>query len=58
MGVSPTYADTLNQTSMFYAAKDGRLDMIDLLTKNGCQANHIDTYGQTPIFYASREGHI
>lgn len=45
MGVSPSQPDTLNQTTLYYAAREGKSGLIDFLVENGCNANHIDTYG-------------
>ena len=58
MGVKPNMTDSLNQTALYYAARDGKNNIIEYLIHHGCNVNHIDTYGQTPIFYASREGNI
>jgi ankyrin repeat protein len=58
MGVNPTQPDTLNQTTMYYASREGKNQLIDFLVENGCNVNHIDTYGQTPFFYATREGRL
>lgn len=53
-----SFEDSLNQTCLFYASRDGRSDLVELLLANGCKANHSDSYGQTSFFYACREGHI
>lgn len=58
MGVNPGQPDTLNQTPLYYAIREGKNQLADYLILNGCNINHIDTYGQTPIFYAAREGHL
>jgi len=58
MGVKPCTPDTLNQTPLYYSAREGKNNLVEFLVKNGCAVNHIDTYGQTPIFYACREGHL
>ena len=58
MGVNPAQPDTLNQTTMYYCCREGKIQLLEFLIENGCNVNHIDTYGQTPIFYASREGRI
>lgn len=44
-GVDPIANDTLNQTPLFYASREGKLALVDLFLKNGCQPNHLDTYG-------------
>ena len=59
LGVKPDQPDTLNQTALYYASREGKLQLIDFLVKEGnCKVNHVDTYGQSPMFYAAREGHI
>lgn len=58
MGVKASQPDTLNQTALYYASREGHNRVIDFLVKNGCDVNHIDTYGQTPVFYAVREGNL
>lgn len=30
---------------MFYAAREGHVDVIKLLLQHGCNPNHVDTYG-------------
>ena len=57
-GVDPCYNDTLNQSALFYASREGNLSLVDYLIKLGCVPNHMDNYGQTSIFYAAREGHV
>jgi hypothetical protein len=57
-GVSLTAIDTLQQTALFYAARDGKLKVLTLLVESGCSANHKDQYGQTPLYYASRENRL
>ena len=65
-GVLATYTDTLNQTVLYYAAREGKVNCVDMLLKQGkcvygngigCNVNHRDQYGQTPLYYAAREGH-
>lgn len=43
---------------MYYAAKDGKLKLIQFLIMQGVEVNTIDTYGQNPIFYAVDQGHL
>lgn len=57
-GVDPKQQDSLNQTPLYYAVREGHFDLIDWLIEKGLNVNHIDTYGQTPIFYCIREGNI
>lgn len=53
-GVSPNYSDILNQTVLFYIAREGKINCVDYLVNLGCNVNHKDEYGQTPIYYAAR----
>ena len=57
-GTSLTAADTLDQTALFYAARDGKKKIVDMLLEAGCNPNHRDQYGQTPIYYAARENQL
>ena len=58
-GVDAKKEDTLKQTPLFYAARQGNQDIVTFLCKEGGdQVNRQDKYGQTPIYYAVREGHI
>jgi len=52
----PCLPDALNQTSLYYAVREGHAEVIDWLISKGLNVNHVDTYGQTPIFYCIREG--
>lgn len=54
-GVDLKHVDTLEQTALFYAARDGKDKVVSFLLENGCNPNHRDTYGQTCIYYAARE---
>jgi Bromodomain/Ankyrin repeats (3 copies) len=58
MGINPGQVDTLSQTPLYYACREGKLQFTEWLLQNGCNVNHIDTYGQNPIFYACREGKL
>lgn len=59
LGVKPDQPDNLNQTALYYASREGKLQLIDfLVNEGGCNVNHVDTYGQSPMFYACREGHL
>ena len=56
-GVTPTYTDVLNQTVLYYAAREGKVKCAQYLLSLGSEANHRDQYGQTPLYYSAREGH-
>jgi len=57
-GVQPTYTDILNQTVLYYVAREGKFNCVDFLVSKGCSVSHRDQYGQTPLYYAAREGHF
>jgi hypothetical protein len=57
-GVSLTATDALDQTALFYAARDGKIRVISMLLEAGCSPNHKDQYGQTAIYYAARENQL
>ena len=44
-GVPANYTDTLGQTALYYASRDGRNEVVKLLLEHGCNPNHLDTYG-------------
>lgn len=59
LGVDPTKEDTLKQSPLFYASREGLTEVIDYLCTEGAnQVNRQDKYGQTPVYYAVREGRI
>lgn len=37
--------DYLSQTALFYAAREGKSALIELLISYGCPPNHVDAYG-------------
>lgn len=46
LGVKPDQPDTLNQTALYYAAREGKAQLVDFLIREGnCNVNNIDTYG-------------
>lgn len=57
-GVNAGYSDILNQTALFYVAREGKANCVEILVKNGCSVNHRDQYFQTPLNYAAREGQL
>lgn len=59
MGSDPVQPDVLKQTPLFYACREGNLEVISyLINERKDNVNRQDKYGQTPIYYAVREGHI
>jgi ankyrin repeat protein len=57
-GVDAATQDKLNQTALYYACRDGKVNLAELLVRLGCNVNHQDSNTQTPLFYAAREGHL
>ena len=56
-GISPEESDIHGQTPIYYAARDGRVDVIKLLIQWGADVNHKDNISnQTCLFYAARDG--
>eukprot|EP00438_Fugacium_kawagutii_P034927 Skav206388 [mRNA] locus=scaffold834:598233:599300:- [translate_table: standard] len=51
-GVSVNHADELNQTALFYAARQGHAGTIKYLMQKGADPNLLDKNGETAIFYA------
>jgi len=43
---------------LFYAAREGYLDIVKVLVEGGADTDHLDMDGQTPVFYAVRNGKI
>ena len=44
-GVRASVADHLNQTPLYFAAREGKSALVELLVKQGCPPNHVDCYG-------------
>ena len=42
-GVDPLIMDSLNQTVLFYACRDGKPQLVHYFLELGCDANHIDS---------------
>jgi hypothetical protein len=56
LGVDPHQKDKINQTSLYYAAREQKFNCCKFLVENNVSLNEKDFYQQTPIFYAAREG--
>jgi ankyrin repeat protein len=41
---------------LFYASREGHIEVAAILIENGADVNHRDLAGQTPIFYSASEG--
>jgi ankyrin repeat protein len=44
-GCDATAHDSLNQTPLFYASRDGKLSLVDQFVKMGCHPNDLDSNG-------------
>ncbi len=45
-------------TALYWAAKDGKAQLVEALLKKGADANLVDTvYGITPLWIAAKDGH-
>ncbi|VWU50321.1 bromodomain protein 1 [Hepatocystis sp. ex Piliocolobus tephrosceles] len=53
---NPMTKDLMKQTCLFYAAREGHINLCNYLIEHGCNTNDADNFGQTCLFYASREG--
>ena len=59
MGISPLTDDSLKQTPLFYASREGNNLAVQFFIEEWKDnVNRQDRYGQTPIYYAIREGHV
>ena len=46
LGVKPEQPDNLNQTPLYYAAREGKIHLLEyLVTEGNCNVNNVDTYG-------------
>lgn len=57
-GVDILIKDRLKQTPMYYAARDGKIEVIKFLMCQGVNIDNIDIYGQNAIYYAISRGHL
>lgn len=58
LGVPTNSVDTLRQTPLFFAAREGNTECATFLIHSRCEVNHRDIDGQTALFYAFRSGQI
>ena len=49
--------DVYGQHPIYYACREGHLNVCELLINEGADINLEDKYGQTCVFYAIRQGH-
>ena len=52
-GASINYKDSMDQTVLFYACREGKQKCAELLLSHGLNLDDPDQYGQTPLFYAA-----
>ncbi|CAG8534348.1 4022_t:CDS:2, partial [Cetraspora pellucida] len=45
-------------TPIFYAASEGNIECVNILTQANCKVDISDELGHSPIYYAAWEGHI
>ena len=57
-GVDLFEKDSIKQTPMFYAARDGKCKLISFFAEQGLQVNDLDGHSQSPIFYAASHGKL
>lgn len=58
-GLEINESDIYQQTPLYYAARDNRIDFVKKLIEFGADLNHVDGLSsQTALFYAAREGNI
>jgi ankyrin repeat protein len=54
LGVDPQAKDKIQQTPIYYAAREGRNQVCEYLLSKGVPINEPDLYHQTPVYYAAR----
>ena len=57
-GANPKYKDQNDQTVLFYACRDGKVECLKCLLENGLSIDEQDMYGQTALFYAASENKV
>lgn len=58
LGNKSDLKDSFGRTPLSWAARDGRLTMLQLLLKNGGDSRSKDRNGQTPLSLATSNGHM
>ena len=54
LGVNTTQKDKIQQTPLYYTAREGKYQCSKFLLEHGCPINEKDLYQQTPVYYAAR----
>jgi ankyrin repeat protein len=57
-GIDPLLKDSIGQTALYYAAREGKFLCCKYLLELGSPLNEKDFYQQTPVYYASRENRL
>eukprot|EP00406_Dinophysis_acuminata_P067302 CAMPEP_0179266874 /NCGR_PEP_ID=MMETSP0797-20121207/29638_1 /TAXON_ID=47934 /ORGANISM="Dinophysis acuminata, Strain DAEP01" /LENGTH=631 /DNA_ID=CAMNT_0020975115 /DNA_START=1 /DNA_END=1897 /DNA_ORIENTATION=+ len=57
-GLDPAAVDKLEQTPLFYAAREGDAEACTYLIDHRCDPDHTDTILQTPLYYAATGKHL
>ena len=50
--------DSLKQTPLYYAVREGHEKVIKMLVQGGLNVNHLDCYGQNPVYYCISAGNV
>lgn len=58
LSVDPLWKDKIQQTVIYYTAREGKFKTTEFLISKGVPLNEKDFYQQTPVYYASREGRL
>lgn len=56
LGIDVRQKDKINQTPIYYAAREKKIELCKYLISLGSEVNNPDIYSQTPIYYGAREG--
>lgn len=53
-GCNPNHRDKINETALFYAARDNRKEVCKVLLDGGAEINVVDDRKQTALFFAKK----
>ena len=54
MGANPNHKDKVLQTPLFYAAREGKLEVCKLLVEKGVDVDHMDNRKQIALHFAKK----
>lgn len=57
LGSNINQKDKVNETALFYAAREGKTDVCKLLLEHGSEVNIVDHKKQTALYFAKKGGH-